>query len=205
MTERRARIAEFGSLAACVVVLAVVFVPWVRTGVLEESDTAVGIEIPVLGWSTMVMAVLAVAASGAALALRNRWLWSIQAVLAALMVTGATLVLSTLDVLDSAVLGWVLKALPESVRSTAPQLEATFMLWFGYSAALAATALGAFAVVARTTLDDSDYEDDGMFVAAGSMTESWPVMPSTPAIDLPPSPWDTPSPSDISASPWDQR
>lgn len=205
MTERRARIAEFGSLAACVAVLLVIFVPWVRAGVLEESDTVIGIEIPVLGWSTVVMAALTLAASGAALALRNRWLWSIQAVLAALMVTGATLVLSTFDVLDGAVLGWVLKALPESARSTAPQLEATFMLWFGYSAALVATSLGAFAVVARTILEDDEVHEDEVFIVAGSMTETWSVMSPTPTIDLPPSPWDSPSPSDMPTSPWDQR
>lgn len=158
MSERGSRLPEALALSASVLVLLMIFLPWVRTGALQESDTVNGIDIPVIGWASIAMCVVTIALALPALLMRNRWLWCAHTFSAALVVTGASLVLSTLDVLDSAVLGWITEVLPESVESASPELAASFPLWLSYSVAVASVMFGGWSVLATSRIPEEDEE-----------------------------------------------
>lgn len=160
MGEHRDRMVEIAALAGSIFVLLLIFLPWVRTGALQESDTVNGVDIPVVGWSSIIMCLITVAFAVAGLIARNRWLWCAQTFSAALAVTGASVVLSTLDVLDSAVLGWVTEALPDSMDSVSPDVAATFMLWFTYVVAVLTVALGASAVLSTSRRHEEEGGDE---------------------------------------------
>ena len=159
MSSSRVRIAEIAALVLSVGVFLSLFLPWVRTGVLEETDTINGSEIPVLNWMAGIMMILGIVAAGLAVAFRNKWLWGVEVFLMGLMVTGATVVLSTLDVMDSAVVGWITRLLPEQIRDSSPQLQATVSLWCSYLLTLGALTAGSLAAIWRSSPQDEDLDE----------------------------------------------
>ena len=198
MPRNRLRIAEIATLALTVLVLFSIFIPWVETGVLDEMDTINGSDIPVLGWSSIIVTLIALALAVGAFVLRNRWLWCVQLFVVGCMLTGATGVLMTLDVMDSAVVGWITRVLPEEIRSSSPQLQATFSLWFSYTLTLFALITGALVVIWQSS---GDVDDDEMEEWDGSGT--W-VTPTTGASTEWSSrnPWDSPGPSATEKPSW---
>lgn len=187
MLRERVRVLEIATLVLSGLVLLSVFLPWVQTGVLDERDTVNGIDIPFLGWSSLIVTLIAIALAVGGLILCNRWLWCAQLFVVGCMLTGATVVLMTLDVMDSAVVGWITRVLPEQIRDSSPQLQATFSLWFSYALTLLAATLGCLVVIARSSSDLEDYlneEWDG--------SETW-VTPTTGATAewLSRNPWDS--------------
>jgi hypothetical protein len=198
MPHSRVRIAEIATLVLSVLVLLSIFVPWVETGVLDEVDTINGIDIPVLGWSSVIVTLIAIALAVAAFVLRNRWLWCAQLVVVGFMLTGATSVLMTLDVMDSAVVGWITRVLPEEMQDASPQMQATFSMWASYSLTLLAAAAGCLVVIWRS---GDEIDEDAMEAWPGS--ESW----VTPSIDGPAewssrNPWDSPGPQSTDKPSW---
>ena len=193
MSDRMSRGVEAVIIGLTCSLLVLVFAPWVKTGVLQETDTVNGIDIPVIGWSTVVMGMITLALAIVAFLRGGRWWWCGYVFSLGLMITGATVVLATLDVMDSSIVGWITKALPDDLEQASPQLQATFMLWFAYSLALVALGAGSYTAVVRVSRDT---ENEGELSAWGP--SSAPDASSFAPIE---SPWATEEPT-WSSSPW---
>ena len=198
MLRKRVRAMEIATLVLCVLVLLSVFIPWVKTGVLEERDTVNGVDIPVLGWSSIVLTLVAIALAVGGLVLRNRWMWCAQLFVVGCMLTGATGVLMTLDVMDSAVVGWITKVLPEQIRNASPELQATFSLWFSYALTLLAATTGCLVVIWRSR---GEQDDDEMDEWNGSGTWNEPTIGASSDWSSR-NPWDSPRPSSTEKPSW---
>ncbi len=198
MPHNRTRIAEVATLALTVLVLFSIFIPWVEAGVLDEMDTINGIDIPVLGWSSIIVAFIALALAAGALVLKNRWLWCAQLFVMACMMTGATGVLMTLDVMDSAVVGWITRVLPEEIRNSSPQLQATFSLWFSYTLTLLAMIAGSLVVVWQSS---KDVDDDDIYEWGENGTWVSPITTSSTDWSSP-NPWASPEQSASDKPSW---
>lgn len=183
---------EIAVVSIATLTLFSVFTPWVRVGALEEVDTVNGIDIPVVGWSTVALGVLTIALAVVGLITKSRWLWCAQLVAVGLMVTGATMTLATLDVLDSSIVGWITMALPDEMESTAPDLSATFALWCAYALTVFGVAMGAVAAYLRSSQGRATESDDGIDavdVESAAAPQAWPdAFPITPP-ELPPPSW----------------
>lgn len=198
MLRSRTRTAELVTLVLSVLVLLSIFVPWVETGVLEEVDTINGIDIPVLGWSSVIVTLIAIALAVGGFVTRNRWLWCAQLFVVGFMLTGATSVLMTLDVMDSAVVGWITRVLPEDMQDASPQMQATFSMWVSYSLTLFAAAAGCLVVIWRSNGEHDD-EDDQVW----GNNETFVLPSTTPSDSWPPrNPWESPPPPSSDKPSW---
>jgi hypothetical protein len=114
------------------------------------------------------------------------------------MLTGATSVLMTLDVMDSAVVGWITRVLPEDMQDASPQMQATFSMWFSYTLTLFAAAAGCLVVIWRSGGEHDD-EDDQVW----GNNETFVLPPTTPSDSWPPrNPWESSRPSSSDKPSW---
>ncbi len=129
------------ALTACV------FLPWVEAGVLDGSDFVNGIDIPVLGWSMLIVSLIVTGLVLIAALHGSPWLWLTSNFFVVLLATLLALSLGLLDVVDSAVVNWVVRTLPEEVQASTPKLAASFGLWMMFLASLVATGATAAAAI----------------------------------------------------------
>ena len=130
-------------LAAMVLMGLAVVVPWVQAGSVADITEVSGIEIPVVGISTVFVCVV-----GAFLALfgalrKSAWWWVALVAVAGLITTVTSLWLVTLDVIDSGAVRAIRKVLPESIRDTSPTLTPHVGLWAYLIVSCAVCALAA--------------------------------------------------------------
>lgn len=141
MKAREVATSHWVPLAAMVLMGVSVVAPWVEAGSVADVTEVSGIEIPVVGISTLIVCVV-----GAALALvgamrKSAWSWVALTAIAGLITTLTSLWLVTLDVIDSGVVRAIRKVLPESIRDTSPTLTPHIGLWCYLIASCAVCAL----------------------------------------------------------------
>ena len=172
-------------IAACV------FLPWVEAGVFDGSDFVNGIDIPVIGWAVLVVGLIASASILVAAVHGSPWFWLLSNFVVVLLTTVLALALSLLDVVDSAVVKWILHALPEEARASTPTLAASFGLWTMFVMALIATGVTAAAAVGASRHRFREDEEVDL------VTSNWappPLPPSTPGYPVytpPELPWES--------------
>ncbi len=190
MKTQQLRISAYATVGVCVASLLSVFAPWVRAGAAAETDTINGFDIPVIGWATIILGLVVVTFTVLATMKNWVWMWWGALFVLGLMITGCTVLLSTLDVLDSAVFGWITKALPAQVEAASPQLQATAALWISYLLVLVA---GLFCLTQVVEGIRSD----------GSVEDEWDTESDT-GDEMASAPWASGSGSsfDIDRPPW---
>ncbi len=146
MFSRRSPV-SFVVFGVVVALTACVFLPWVEAGVLEGSEFVNGIDIPVLGWSMLTMSLVATGLVLIAALQGSPWLWLISNFFVVFLATLLALSLGLLDVVDSAVVTWVVRALPEEVQASTPKFAASFGLWMMFLVSLVATGATASASI----------------------------------------------------------
>ncbi len=129
--------------------LAVLF-PWVEAGAADEVESLAGVDIPVIGWLTGIVCLVAVVLAVLAALHGSRWLWVAANFVIVFVGTCCAVTLGFLDVMDSAVVGWVTRALPAELESASPQLEASQGLWLMFVLSLVAAGLSAWLVAGST-------------------------------------------------------
>ena len=138
------------TVAATAVLALAVFFPWVDAGAASEVESVAGADIPVIGWLTGIVCIVALIFTVIAALHGSRWLWLAANFVIVFVGTCCAVTLGFLDVMDSAVVGWVTRALPPELESASPQLEASRGLWFMFVLSLAAAGLSAWLVAGST-------------------------------------------------------
>lgn len=181
---------SFAVLAIPLLLAGCLFLPWVEAGAFEGYDYVNGIDIPVLGWTMLIVSLVTVAAVLVSALHGSPWFWVVSNFCAVFLTTLLGLALGLLDVVDSAVATWVVRALPEEIRDATPKLAASFGLWTMFLIALFATGVTAAASVDAARRRFESTEDDlGLpWPGAGSDVSSlFPVQTHTRL------PWETPN------------
>ena len=143
-------------IAASIATAVCVLLPWVDAGTVAGTESVSGVDIPVMGWLSVVGCLASVIAVVAAALHGSRWLWVLANLCVGIVATCSGVTLLLLDVVDSAVVSWVLKALPDELQESSPQLAASFGLWGMFVLALVASMLTAHMTVwsARSRFGD---------------------------------------------------
>ena len=136
-----------GSIVLCLIVIAAVFLPWVDAGVAIGTETVLGFDIPVLGWSALIAAIVLLGLSVAGALHASRWWWVGSSFVSGVMITSAALTLATIDVVDSAAVKWIVEVLPEQVQESSPKIAASFGLWVMLGALTLYSVLAAYVTV----------------------------------------------------------
>ena len=140
-------IASFAVLVLVILTTVGVFLPWVEAGLLDGADYVNGIDIPVLGWSILILSAIGLGVVLLSTLHGSPWLWLLSNFFIVLLTTVLGLCLLLMDVVDSAVVKWVVKALPEQVQESTPTLSASFGLWAMFLVALVAAVVTGVAAI----------------------------------------------------------
>lgn len=138
---------SFIGFAIALALTACVFFPWVEAGVLDGTEFVNGIDIPVLGWGILLAGLIATGLILIAALHGSPWLWLTTNFFVVALATLLGLALSLLDVVDSAIVKLVVRALPQEVRSATPNLTASFGLWVMFVLSLVMTGFTAAAAI----------------------------------------------------------
>ena len=156
---------SFIVLALVVAMAAGVFFPWVEAGVFGGADFVNGIDIPVLGWSVLILGGIAIGTVLLASLHGSPWLWLLGNFFVVLLTTVLALTLELLDVADSAIVRWVVKALPEQLQESTPTVAASFGLWAMFVGTLLATAATAVASISASRHRHDSFTEESPFVS----------------------------------------
>ena len=138
-------------VTAVYVFLAFMFLsPWVKVGAAFEVESVNGVDIPVLGIATGIGGSLGALFALIATIRNSRWWWSGANFVSALVVTCSALTLALLDVADSKIFDWIVKALPDEYQDSAPQLTADTGLWIMFGLGLAASVLSLAMIISMS-------------------------------------------------------
>ena len=157
-----------------ILVTVCVFLPWVEAGVLDGSDFVNGIDIPVLGWGMLILSVIATSLVLVAALHGSPWFWLVSNFFQVLLATVLAISLALLDVVDSAVVNWVVRALPDEMQASTPKLAASVGLWAMFLVSLVAVGSTAAAAIAASRGGSADDAPD-----------AWYASPPVPAMNQP--------------------
>lgn len=124
--------------------------PWVKVGAAFEVESVNGVDIPVLGIATGIAGGLGALFALIATLRDSRWWWSGANFVSALVVTCSALTLAFLDVADSKIFDWIVKALPDEYQDSAPQLSADTGLWIMFGLGSVASILSLWMVASAS-------------------------------------------------------
>ncbi len=173
-------------IAAAIATAVCVLLPWVDAGTVAGTESVSGVDIPVIGWLTVVGCLVSVIAVVLAALHGSRWLWVSANLCIGIVATCSGVTLLLLDVVDSAVVTWVLKALPDELQESSPQLAASFGLWGMFVLALVASMLTAHMTVWSAR---SRFGDDSRIDVERARSSDWEDFPPPSTGYRPPKFW----------------
>lgn len=119
-------------------------------GAAFEVESVNGVDIPVLGIATGIAGGIGAIFALVATLRDSRWWWSGANFVSALVVTCSALTLAFLDVADSKIFDWIVKALPDEYQDSAPQLTADTGLWMMFALSLVASILSLWMIISAS-------------------------------------------------------